>query len=86
MLRFLVTVSLLVCTAPAFAQTQAADKQQPADDKKLSERLVCKSIDQIGSRVSTKRTCMTGQQWEEQRRSSREDVGRTQERTFQPRG
>jgi hypothetical protein len=76
----------MVGSTPALAQTQPADLPPPADSKKLSERLVCKTIEQIGSRVASKRTCMTAQQWDEQQRTTREDIQRTQERTFQPRG
>jgi len=86
MLRVFVCVALLTGPLPAFAQSQTASQQSPAAKQDPGARLVCRSVEQIGSRLGTKRVCMTAQQWDEQRRTDREHTEGTQQRTFQPGG
>jgi hypothetical protein len=56
----------------------AADKpkaNQPAD------RLICRDQDEIGSRLRTRRICMTKQQWDQARRDAQESVDLGQRRS-----
>lgn len=78
----LVSVTLLLTAAPALAQTQAAERTKAA--KNDPNRVVCEKIEQIGSRLATKRICMTVAQWEEKRRLDREDLQNTQQKSFRP--
>lgn len=82
MFRLLACVTFLVVTAPA--QAQAADQQTSAAKKKSGERMVCQSVEQVGSRLASKRVCMTAQQWEDQRRLDRENTEGSQRQTFHP--
>lgn len=83
-------VTLGLVGAPVIAQplppvqAAASDQQLPPLKKKATGRLICKSIEQIGSRLATKRTCMTAEQWEQQKQIDRDLVQQTQERTYQP--
>lgn len=67
--------SVLVSTA-AFAQE--AEKK----DKKDPNRMICKTEPVLGSRLAKNKTCMTAQQWEEQRRLSRMEIDRSQANNY----
>lgn len=86
MLKLFVGTTLLLGTVPAIAQVQPVPQQTAVASKKSSDRLVCRSIEQIGSRLASKRVCMTARQWDEQRRTDRENVEGSQQRSFQPSG
>ena len=57
------------------ATSAAAQTQPPATPAKKStaDRIICETVEEIGSRLGGKRVCMTQQQWEERRRHDRED-------------
>ena len=78
----LVTMALLLIAVPALAQTRAAQQAKPA--KNDPDRIICEKIEQIGSRLATKRICMTAAQWAEKRRMDREDLENVQQRSFRP--
>lgn len=60
--------------APAvLAGEEGASKGGPDPD-----RMICKTEEQIGSRLAKKKVCMTAAQWKEQRRLSRMEIDRTQ--------
>jgi invasion protein IalB len=76
----LVSLSALVLTplasAPAVAQ---ADQQQQSAKKALDpNQVVCEKQEETGSRLASKRVCMTRSQWAEQRRLDRQEVDRAQ--------
>lgn len=70
MLKLLFVSGVLLAVSPAIAATQA---QQPAGDaqqaskpaKDGADRIICENQEQIGSRIATKRICMTAQQWKD---------------------
>lgn len=84
MLRLLASVTLLLGVTPALAQAQAPNPETLKN--KANDRVICKSIGKIGSRLATKRVCMTEVQWEEHRRSEREEVERIQQKRVEPSG
>ena len=59
----------------------AADKS----DKK-HDGLICREIDTTGSRLESKRVCMTKAQWDEQRRDARDAVDHAQIQQTNPKG
>ena len=59
----------------------AGEKQ----DKK-GNGLICHEIGETGSRLGTKRICMTREQWDAQRRDAREAVDAAQTRQTNPKG
>lgn len=75
----LVTMTMLLSAAPALAQTQAPQPSKPS--KTDPNRIVCEKVEQIGSRLATKRICMTAAQWAEKRRMDREDLEATQQKS-----
>jgi invasion protein IalB len=77
-----VCAALLVTGASAVAQNQPnppPTKQQPDPD-----RIICEKIRETGSRLNTRKVCMTAQQWEEQRRRDRENLQDAQQRSLEP--
>ena len=65
----------LVFAAPALAvgQAQPAQKAQ-AIEEAPADRKICKKVEELGSRLGTKKVCKTAKQWEEQHRVQRENV------------
>ena len=82
MIKRLLSMTLLLSAAPALAQTQPAGA--PAAAKSNSSRIICEKVEQIGSRLASKRICMTAEQWAERRRMDREALETVQSKTYQP--
>lgn len=77
-MRYLVlAAAMLAMSAPVMAR-------QPSDEKKPDDptRMVCRSSEVIGSRLATKKTCMTAMQWKQLEREQRDTVERIQ--SFKP--
>jgi len=68
--------ALALVPAIAAAEEKKADKNDP-------NRIICEKQEVIGSRVATKKVCLTAAQWEERRREDREALDKAQ---VQPRG
>lgn len=82
MIKRLLSMTLLLSAAPVLAQTQRADR--PAAAKSNSGRIICERIEETGSRLASKRICMTAEQWAERRRGDREALESAQAKTYQP--
>ena len=59
---------------PAQAQDAKPAKRAPLDPNQI----VCEKEEVLGSRLATRKVCMTRAQWAEQRRTDRENVERSQ--------
>ena len=61
-----------------------------ADEKKLEakdpNRIICEKQSVVGSRLATKRVCMTAAEWEMRRREDREAIEKAQVNTRGPNG
>ncbi|MEP7131109.1 MAG: hypothetical protein ABI770_08275 [Sphingomicrobium sp.] len=73
MKRILFT-ALLFGTTSAGAQSQQTANSVPPAKRSNADRIICETVEDIGSRLGGKRVCMTQQQWEERRRHDREDL------------
>jgi hypothetical protein len=78
-LKFLVAIasSLLMAgpvTAQGAAPAAAKQKPQPGDPGEI----VCQKQEVVGSRLATRRVCMTRLQWQEQRAGDREGLEKAQ--------
>ena len=67
----------LFLSAAAVAQTSAA-RQSGTGANYDPEQIICRSIDNTGSRLSRSRLCMTRAQWDEHRRTTRQILEQTQ--------
>ena len=77
-----VACATLLSAAPAFAQAQP-DGQKPAKQADPN-RIICEKVKETGSRLNTRKVCMTATQWEEQRRRDRENLQDAQQRSLEP--
>jgi invasion protein IalB len=78
-LLFVTAAALLispVASAPAFSQstTPSAPQAKASDPNEV----VCEKQEETGSRLVSKRVCMTRAQWAEQRRLNRQDIEKMQ--------
>lgn len=64
----------IVSAVPAMAQKD--DKS--ASKERDPNQVVCEKVEVLGSRVSTKRVCMTRSEWAERRRTERMEIERAQ--------
>jgi hypothetical protein len=91
MVKLLVITGLLLGAAPVVAQTQPSapaisfDDQPAAATKEDSKRLICRSEEKIGSRLASKRVCMTAAQWKDREQQTRRDLDQLHTNT-QPAG
>jgi hypothetical protein len=68
----------------SFAGDDARDPGVPATTQYASaagnpNEIICEKVEQIGTRLGAKRTCMTRAEWKEQRRQNREVVEKAQQ-------
>jgi len=79
MFKPLIIAALAITTAsPALGETVTTTISNVTEKAKDPNRKICEKVEKIGSRLSVVRVCMTAQQWEEQKRSQREDFERVQ--------
>ena len=72
-------IGLLVIPPGAAVAVNAKDKP-----KQATGTMVCRDIDETGSRLRSNRVCMTKEQGEETRRQTQADVMQGQNRLIQP--
>lgn len=78
-ISIMTAASLLIGSAPVFAQSGQPAQQQPAaKNAKDPNEIVCEKQEVIGSRLATQKVCKTRAEWAEERRSSRMDIDRAQ--------
>lgn len=75
MLRHTLTLAILLGAVPALAQAAETKSDKTQDPN----RKICEKIEVTGSRLGSSRVCQTQQQWQDQRRSQREDAERAQQ-------
>lgn len=84
MIGRLACLALMAGAAPAAAQTTSSASPSPNSTQKDPNRIICERIQDTGSRLASKRICMTALQWEEQRRQDRNAVEENQRKTQGP--
>jgi invasion protein IalB len=76
--------ALMVATMPAVAQTQTSTQSAAINKNNDPNRIICEKQQEVGSRLNSRKICMTAQQWEEQRRRDRESLQDAQQRSLEP--
>jgi invasion protein IalB len=85
MIARLACAALLFGAAPIAAQTTSTGATPaPNSKQKDPNRIICERQQEVGSRLASKRVCMTAVQWEEQHRRDREAVEENQRRSLEP--
>lgn len=72
--RALPLLTLLFCAAPVIA----SDHSRAPKDKHDPNKMICEDEEVLGSRLATKRVCMTRAQWAERQRNDRDLTQRSQ--------
>jgi len=88
MLKSLSVAVLLTFASPSLADTvnlPAASPAAPAAKAKDPKRKICEAVEETGSRLSSKRVCMTAEQWEAQNRKT-STAGKRAEKSAGERG
>ena len=82
---------LVVALALAVSTTAVADPVQPPQPAstaaatsaaKPKEKLICKTEEVVGSRLATRRTCLTALQWADRKLEDQQFVGKAQTQGF----
>ena len=77
-----VTVAAIAMLGLVSASAAAAEKKSQAKDP---NRMVCEKQQVVGSRLATKRVCMTAAEWDAKRLEERQAIDKTQvQRATQP--
>ena len=66
------------CAAPLAAQVTSIQSSRPAAKVKDPNAKICEKIELTGSRLGTRRICMTAADWAAQRQDHRNDIERAQ--------
>lgn len=87
MLKAIVATAVLGALAvPATAQQPAAATAGQSSSKASdADKIVCKREEQIGSRLMSKKVCMTVQEWQARQREDQDSVHKLQQDTPGPR-
>jgi hypothetical protein len=80
-MRVAIAVFAALSLVPAIA---AAEEKKTA--KSDPNRIICEKQEVLGSRVATKRVCLTAAQWEERRREDRQALDKAQLQPRSPSG
>ena len=89
MMKMLVGVAglVLLCgAAPAAADNPAPQSGNAAGKNTDPNRIICEKVQETGSRLNTRKTCMTAAQWAEQRIRDRQAVEEAQRQQTEPSG
>jgi hypothetical protein len=81
--RVYVTAALLAATvSPAIAQTATTSPSQPATARPGQDpnEIVCQRQEVVGSRLSTKKICMSRAEWADRQLQDRQELERAQTR------
>jgi uncharacterized protein (DUF2147 family) len=77
---FLPGLAAMALAGPALAQAASQSAAEPAVEEadNSQNRMICKKEKQSGTRLGSKRTCMTAAQWAQVQRDQREATERAQ--------
>jgi hypothetical protein len=82
MLKSFILFVLLMTSVPALAAPPASSDGKAKDPK----RKICEPVEETGSRLSSKRICMTAEQWAAQNRNTRTGAKRSDNSSGSPGG
>jgi hypothetical protein len=84
MLKSAALVLMIALSAPAAAQITFQEPTAPpapaqAKAANPNDKIICERQDEIGSRLGGKKVCKTAAQWQEERRTERNDLEKIQQ-------
>jgi hypothetical protein len=80
MCKILIATAAALLTVPAMTIAQPVQQQQQQTVAKTEnpDEIVCEKQEATGSRIATRRVCMTRSQWAEQRSADRMEIEKVQ--------
>lgn len=84
-MRVSISRSLLLVASVGLMTSVAAAEEKKAESKDPN-RIICEKQEILGSRLGSKRVCMTAAEWETKRREERQMIDRSQTQRHQPTG
>ncbi|HYJ53363.1 MAG TPA: hypothetical protein VEW04_09330 [Allosphingosinicella sp.] len=85
MRTLLLAAAAALTAGAAYAQAPAAGSTTPTADGPDPNEMICRRVQDSGSRLNASRICMTRQQWIDYQREQRADTERSQNRRAAPR-
>ena len=73
-MKNMLLLAIVAVSSGALAQGPT-ESSQAAQSKKKANGLVCRDVEETGSRLGGTRVCMTREQWEDTRSQARQAVG-----------
>lgn len=67
---------MIALAAPLAGQATGPQPEASATPTADAEKVICKQDKQTGSRVASRKTCLTARQWRERAAQAQEDLGR----------
>ena len=79
---------LLASGAPVLADTASSSSSQPTTKAEDNDpnKVICRRIESIGTRLSTKRVCRTKGEWDAEQAANRQTIERSQTERGGPNG
>lgn len=74
-MKLVLFAAALAVLAPSAALAKSKDKSADASDP---NRVICRTENATGSRLSSQKRCMTAQEWAEAKRIDRQDIEKVQ--------
>jgi invasion protein IalB len=74
----LAVLAAITVASPGAAQDASQTNAQPHKKVYDPNEVVCEKTEVLGSRLATKKVCMTRAQWAEQRQQDRDEIDRDQ--------
>lgn len=73
-MRFVMLVGAACVAAAGLTAANAATTSKKND----GDKVICRTIDELGSRLASKRVCLTRNQWREQQQMERQNLEKAQ--------
>lgn len=83
-MRSVLNIGLFLLAALGLASVASAEEKKTA--AKDPDRIICEKQEVVGSRLATRRVCMTAAQWEERKREDRQAIDKAQVQARGPSG
>ncbi|MFM5949503.1 MAG: hypothetical protein ACKOPM_09795 [Novosphingobium sp.] len=71
-------VALLMMAGPVAAKSDSAAGSSAQSDEGETNKMVCRRVESIGTRLGSKKVCRTKAQWDAEAAANRQDLERSQ--------
>lgn len=71
-------IALLMMAGPVSAKSDTATSNSAQSDEGETNKMVCRRVESIGTRLGSKKVCRTKAQWDAEAAANRQDLERSQ--------